>query len=261
MPSLGATTSQTDSCAPRLIWCHELSQSEENQDRRQMIKDFTTERSWSLSFLKKATQFSKWLTEGSQEEYTLVLGWRETQPCFRFLAELSGKPPSMSVVVCANKRQHTRATKYVSSLASSFGPVHVCLYEEIPSDLLDGHIRQCFGPLDGEVSSSGCQEMEREESLASTHSSFDGTRAPSSSCEVATLASCDLDSFALSTFATHVKGQRQPLVPPPGLEAFGPSKPKAVSNTVPFFAMNTQVARAIAADSEKRWIVSCRVLL
>mmetsp|Transcript_61923 Transcript_61923/g.114918 ORF Transcript_61923/g.114918 Transcript_61923/m.114918 type:complete len:276 (-) Transcript_61923:85-912(-) len=135
----------------RLVWCYEFCHNDENRERRHLIKTTTTEMKWSFSFLKKAMQFTKWLEEGKGDEYALVMGWREAQPCLQSLTKNGGKLPMMSVIVCESRKQAARATSFVQTLPSTIGKIEVCFKEEIPNELLGGLLRSCFGPMDAEA--------------------------------------------------------------------------------------------------------------
>mmetsp|Transcript_61921 Transcript_61921/g.114912 ORF Transcript_61921/g.114912 Transcript_61921/m.114912 type:complete len:276 (-) Transcript_61921:98-925(-) len=132
----------------RLVWCYEFCHNDENRERRHLIKTTTTEMKWSFSFLKKAMQFTKWLEEGKGDEYALVMGWREAQPCLQSLTKNGGKLPMMSVIVCESRKQAARATSFVQTLPSTIGKIEVCFKEEIPNELLGGLLRKCFGPME-----------------------------------------------------------------------------------------------------------------
>eukprot|EP00403_Amphidinium_massartii_P009499 CAMPEP_0178418050 /NCGR_PEP_ID=MMETSP0689_2-20121128/24887_1 /TAXON_ID=160604 /ORGANISM="Amphidinium massartii, Strain CS-259" /LENGTH=313 /DNA_ID=CAMNT_0020039429 /DNA_START=21 /DNA_END=962 /DNA_ORIENTATION=+ len=133
----------------RLIWCHEHCHNTENRERRQVIRRSMSEISWSCTFHKKVLQFSKWLEElprNSMEQYVLVLGWREAQPCLRLLGQQHrSKLPLMAVVVCNNKKQQTRAEVFLQSLPSAVSMIHTCVQDDIPDWLFNGRIRRCFG--------------------------------------------------------------------------------------------------------------------
>mmetsp|Transcript_11443 Transcript_11443/g.25941 ORF Transcript_11443/g.25941 Transcript_11443/m.25941 type:complete len:296 (-) Transcript_11443:52-939(-) len=160
-PGLTLDTSRPAAAAPkankasranhRLVWCYEFCHNDENRERRHFIKTATAEMKWSFSFLKKAMQFTKWVEEGKGDEYVLVMGWREAQPCLQSLSKNGGKLPMMSVVICENRKQAARATTFVQTLPSNMGKIEVCLQEEIPEELLGGMLRNCFGPMEAEA--------------------------------------------------------------------------------------------------------------
>jgi len=138
--------------AHRLVWCHEHCHNVENRTRRQLIKQRFAEQQWGVTFLKKAQQFARWLEETDCENYILVVGWREAQPCVRALRQLRAMPPLMIVVVCISQKQYTRASVFSTSVAPAYADIlHVCYYYSIPTVLFGGMIRECFGPLHGEV--------------------------------------------------------------------------------------------------------------
>jgi len=150
-PGLTLDTPQDNKTARvpnRLVWCHEFCHNDENRDRRHLIKTSTAEMKWSFSFLKKALQFNKWLEEAKGDEYVLAMGWREAQPCLQSLTKDGSKLPIMSVIMCENRKQVTRATAFVQTLPATIGQVEVCLQDEIPNELLGGLLRKCFGPME-----------------------------------------------------------------------------------------------------------------
>eukprot|EP00403_Amphidinium_massartii_P030926 CAMPEP_0178405646 /NCGR_PEP_ID=MMETSP0689_2-20121128/18507_1 /TAXON_ID=160604 /ORGANISM="Amphidinium massartii, Strain CS-259" /LENGTH=297 /DNA_ID=CAMNT_0020026669 /DNA_START=113 /DNA_END=1006 /DNA_ORIENTATION=+ len=132
----------------RLIWCHEHCHNTENRGRRQEIRQSMSEIGWSCTFHKKVLQFSKWVEElpwNSSQQYVLVLGWREAQPCLRLLGQQHrSKLPLIAVVVCNNKKQQARAATFVQSLPSALSMVHTCVQDDIPDWLFHGNIRRCF---------------------------------------------------------------------------------------------------------------------
>jgi len=145
-----AKVSNKDTMKPslNLIWCHEFCHHADNKERRQLIKKSFAEKDYSIHYLKKAVLFSKWLEEADAcEEYLLVMGWREAQPCLRYIASSGAKAPMMSIIICDGMKQYTRASNYVLTLSDSVGPVQVCLQDNIPSSLHAGLIRECFGSL------------------------------------------------------------------------------------------------------------------
>jgi len=163
--SFSASVRGNQAMSHRLVWCHEHCHNIENRDRRQLIKQCMSEMHWGVTFLKKALQFSRWLEETECENYVLVVGWREAQPCLRTLQQTCHFP-LMVIIICVSHKQYMRATAFVAA-ASQRICVQVCEYHDIPQWLLEGRIRQCFGPLEEALeesrtssigASSSCQE-------------------------------------------------------------------------------------------------------
>eukprot|EP00403_Amphidinium_massartii_P025964 CAMPEP_0178400998 /NCGR_PEP_ID=MMETSP0689_2-20121128/16075_1 /TAXON_ID=160604 /ORGANISM="Amphidinium massartii, Strain CS-259" /LENGTH=306 /DNA_ID=CAMNT_0020021805 /DNA_START=86 /DNA_END=1006 /DNA_ORIENTATION=- len=177
----------------RLVWCYEFCHNDENRDRRHQIKQSTSEMKWSFSFFKKAIQFSKWLEEDRGEQYVLVMGWREAQPCFHMLSKGGVQLPMLSVILCDSRKQANRATNYIESLpANSVGKVEVHLQDEIPEHLLDGCIRKSFGPAEATVTDTS-MPMKRTE----TASSVGGTTRSGSGSTTPSIDDEEVDSASL----------------------------------------------------------------
>jgi len=174
-PGLTLDAAPAAPAAHRLVWCYEFCHNDENRERRHLIKNTTTEMKWSFSFLKKAVQFNKWLEEGNTDEYVLVIGWREAQPCLHSLTKTSGNLPRMSVIMCENRRQAARAAAFVQTLPSTIGKVEVCLQEEIPSELLGGLLRTCFAPIPAKAEKWADNASVSTRSGSSTPSTDDGS--------------------------------------------------------------------------------------
>jgi len=154
---MAANRGPAETSGQRLIWCHEHCHNIENRERRQVIRQSMSEIGWSVTFHKKALQFSKWVEEVPKttgEKYILVMGWREAQPCLRYLVQHRSNLPLMTVVVCNSKKQQNRAATFVQSLPSALGTVHVCVQDEIPDCLFNGRIRHCFGVSSVDTSGS-----------------------------------------------------------------------------------------------------------
>mmetsp|Transcript_42875 Transcript_42875/g.77905 ORF Transcript_42875/g.77905 Transcript_42875/m.77905 type:complete len:321 (-) Transcript_42875:222-1184(-) len=147
--SLPASVRGSQAASQRLVWCHEHCHNIENRDRRQLIKQCMSEIQWGVTFLKKALQFSRWLEETECDNYVLVVGWREAQPCLRALQQARRGYPMMVVIVCISHKQYMRATAFVAGASSQRIFVQVCEYHDIPPWLMEGRIRHCFGPLEG----------------------------------------------------------------------------------------------------------------
>jgi len=141
----------------QFIWCYEHSQASENHAQRQLIKKVAGAVGAVPLFLKKASQFAKWLEQPNRQPYVLVTGWREAQPCGHAVCEHSGSDmrlPIQMVVLCDLRRQITRATNWAKVLRRDLR-VHVCERSSIPDFLLDGVIKQCFAAVDPNLSSKG----------------------------------------------------------------------------------------------------------
>mmetsp|Transcript_61924 Transcript_61924/g.114922 ORF Transcript_61924/g.114922 Transcript_61924/m.114922 type:complete len:295 (-) Transcript_61924:67-951(-) len=178
----------------RLVWCYEFCHNDENRERRHLIKTTTTEMKWSFSFLKKAMQFTKWLEEGKGDEYALVMGWREAQPCLQSLTKNGGKLPMMSVIICENRKQAARATTFVQALPSNMGKVEVCLQDAIPSELLGGLLRNCFGPMEEAEAASPMLPVNKWSDNASV-STRSGSSTPSTQSDDGASSSGESDRF------------------------------------------------------------------
>jgi len=142
--SAGSTCSEMEQ-QQHLVWCYEFCHHPENKDRRQLIKKSFSQLNYDVQYLKKAVLFSKWLEEMPDCEYVLVMGWREAQPCLRYIAQTGRTIPALSVIICDGPKQFARASNFALTLSQDVGAVQVCLQDDIPNALHGGLIRQCFG--------------------------------------------------------------------------------------------------------------------
>mmetsp|Transcript_60143 Transcript_60143/g.143346 ORF Transcript_60143/g.143346 Transcript_60143/m.143346 type:complete len:335 (-) Transcript_60143:167-1171(-) len=141
--------------ARHLIWCYEYCHHHDNAGRRELIERCFPLLGYGVKLMRKSEHLAAWLqsVEGAEmEEYLLVMGWREAQPCLRHIAAVGIQVPTMSIILCNGPKQYKRASNYVVTLSGSIGPVVVCTQDGIPADLFSGVLRACFGSTDKDES-------------------------------------------------------------------------------------------------------------
>jgi len=147
-----------DECEPkswwRLIWCYERCYKWENREVREKLRKALEGVGGSLTCLRKASHFVRWLDQATKPKFVLVTDWREAQPCLQALLAQNPESfaqPVCSIVLCSG-RQLGRATDWSRRVPAEAGPV--CIYEShsIPRALLGGLISEHFsGAHDSEL--------------------------------------------------------------------------------------------------------------
>jgi len=158
----------------RLIWCHERSHKEDSKPVRDALHQAARDLGASLTYFRKATQFSSYIHRTSRLPYILITNLREARPCLDAVAPpqngetqtqafqgedpLSGGAPLekttrplLTVVLLDSQKQLVKATNWQKQLEPKLGPVHLCVFE--PTTLQDA--------VDGALSAAAAEPLQR----------------------------------------------------------------------------------------------------
>lgn len=112
----------------QLVWCHERCNKHEWDSFRNAMNGAAQGVGSTLTCLKKATTFAKWLGNPDRQPFVLLTNWREVKPCFQYAAAQQDPTcwPALTLVLCELPKHVERATAWAQELPAHVGVVRVC---------------------------------------------------------------------------------------------------------------------------------------
>jgi len=113
------------------VWCNECCFKPASNTQRQSMAMAVRAAGGSLSCVRRAPQFEKWLAATEQSDYVLLTRWREVKPCIAVLTECDVTQQPFSIILqCDSPKEFNKACDWAQQYSAlhvrHMPDVHVC---------------------------------------------------------------------------------------------------------------------------------------